>query len=42
MTDHDLIDAVAELLNEPSDELRDAGISNELNLQGWLGARTSA
>ena len=39
MTDHDLIDAVAELLNEPSDELRDAGISNELNLQGWLGAR---
>ena len=39
MTHHDLIDAVAELLHEPSDELRDAGITNELNLQGWLGAR---
>jgi hypothetical protein len=39
MTHRDLIDAVAELLHEPSDELRDAGISNELNLQGWLGAR---
>ena len=39
MTRHDLIDAVAEILNEPSDELRDAGISTELNLQGWLGAR---
>jgi len=39
MTHHDLIDAVAELLHEPSDELRDAGIGNELNLQGWLGAR---
>ena len=39
MTQYDLIDAIAELLNEPSDELRDAGISNELNLQGWLGAR---
>ena len=39
MTYHDLIDAVADLLNEPSHELREAGISNELNLQGWLGAR---
>src|SRR5215212_11829923 len=39
MTQYNLIDAIAELLNEPSDELRDAGISNELNLQGWLGAR---
>jgi hypothetical protein len=39
MTHHDLIDALAELLYEPSDELRDAGISNELNLQGWLSAR---
>ena len=39
MTHHDLIDAVADLLYEPSDELRDAGISNELNLQGWLSAR---
>ena len=39
MTHHDLIDAVAELLNEASDELRDAGIGNELNLQGWLASR---
>jgi hypothetical protein len=39
MPHDDLIDAIAELLHEPSDELRDAGISNELNLQGWLSAR---
>jgi hypothetical protein len=35
----DLIDGVAELLHERADELRDAGVVDELNLQGWLGAR---
>jgi hypothetical protein len=35
----DLIDRVAELLHELPGELRDAGVTNELNLQGWLGAR---
>jgi hypothetical protein len=35
MTDHDLIDRVAELLHESPG----AGITNELNLQGWLSAR---
>ena len=39
MTPQDLIDRVAELLHERPGELRDAGITNELNLQGWLGAR---
>jgi hypothetical protein len=39
MTHHDLIDRVAELLHERPGELRDAGVTNELNLQGWLGAR---
>jgi hypothetical protein len=39
MTDQDLIDRVAELLHQPADELRAAGITSELNLQGWLGAR---
>jgi hypothetical protein len=39
MTRHDLLDRVAELLHEAPHELRDAGITNELNLQGWLGAR---
>lgn len=39
MTTPDLIDAVAELLDEPGDELRDAGVTSELNLQGWLGSR---
>ena len=39
MTDHDLIGCVAELLHENSGELRDAGVTSELNLQGWLGAR---
>jgi hypothetical protein len=39
MTHHNLIDRVAELLHERPDELRDAGITNELNLQGWLSAR---
>ena len=39
MSHDDLIDAIAELLHEPSDELRNAGITNELNLQGWLSAR---
>ena len=35
MTGHDLVDAVAALLHErPGDEIAD-----ELNLQGWLGAR---
>ena len=36
---NDLIDRVAELLHESPGELRDAGVTNELNLQGWLGAR---
>src|SRR4051794_2143035 len=39
MTEHDLIDRVAELLHERPGELRDAGITTELNLQGWLSAR---
>ncbi|MEA2313243.1 MAG: hypothetical protein QOE28_3211 [Solirubrobacteraceae bacterium] len=39
MTHHDLIDAVAALLHERPGELRNAGITDELNLQGWLGAR---
>jgi hypothetical protein len=39
MTGHDLIDRVAELLHESPRELRNAGVTNELNLQGWLGAR---
>jgi hypothetical protein len=38
MTD-ELIDCVARLLHHPAGELRAAGISSELNLQGWLGAR---
>jgi hypothetical protein len=39
MTPHDLIDRVAELLHEHPDALRNAGITDELNLQGWLSAR---
>jgi MOSC domain-containing protein YiiM len=39
MNHHDLIDRVAELLHERPEQLRDAGVTNELNLQGWLGAR---
>jgi hypothetical protein len=39
MSPHDLIDRVAELLHERPHELRDAGVTNEVNLQGWLGAR---
>jgi hypothetical protein len=39
MTAHDLIARVAELLHDQPDELRDAGIINERNLQGWLSAR---
>ena len=39
MTDHDLIVCVAELLHETPGALGDAGITNELNLQGWLSAR---
>jgi hypothetical protein len=39
MTEHDLIDCVAELLHKRADELRAAGVTSELNLQGWLGAR---
>jgi hypothetical protein len=39
MTEHDLIDCVAELLQERADELRAADITTELNLQGWLSAR---
>jgi hypothetical protein len=34
MTNHDLIDCVAELLNESPGELRDADVTSELNLQG--------
>ena len=34
MTDHDLIDCVAELLHEGAGELRGAGITSELNLRG--------
>jgi hypothetical protein len=39
MTDHELSDRVAELLHEDPRNLRDAGITNDVNLQGWLGAR---
>jgi hypothetical protein len=39
MTRQDLVDVVAELLHERPGDLRVAGITNELNLQGWLGAR---
>jgi hypothetical protein len=39
MTDLNLIDRVAELLHEHPRHLRDAGITSELNLQGWLSAR---
>ena len=39
MTRHDLIDRVAELLRQPPYALREAGITTELNLQGWLSAR---
>jgi hypothetical protein len=39
MNHHDLINRVAELLHEHPGELLDAGVTNELNLQGWLGAR---
>ena len=39
MSHHDLIDRVAELLHERPGQLRDAGVTNELNIQGWLGAR---
>ena len=39
MTGRDLIGCVAELLREGPGTLRDAGITSELNLQGWLSAR---
>jgi hypothetical protein len=39
MTGHNLVDRVAELLGEPPADLWDAGITNELNLQGWLSSR---
>jgi MOSC domain len=39
MNHHELTDRVAELLHEAPGELRAAGITGELNLQGWLGAR---
>jgi MOSC domain len=39
MTHHDLVDRIAGLLHEHPEELRKAGISDELNLQGWLSAR---
>ena len=40
MTDHDeLIDCVAGLLDAPAEAPRNAGVTSELNLQGWLGAR---
>lgn len=39
MSDHDLIDCVARLLRTSPTDLREAGISTELNLQGWLSAR---
>jgi hypothetical protein len=39
MNDSELIDRVAELLHERPDDLHNAGIDGELNLQGWLGAR---
>lgn len=35
----DLIDCVAQLLREDASALREAGITSELNLQGWLGGR---
>src|SRR4051794_181745 len=38
MTEH-LIDCVAALLGQGPDELQAAGVTSELNLQGWLGAR---
>ena len=34
-----LIDRVAELLHERPGALQEAGVTSELNLQGWLGAR---
>jgi hypothetical protein len=39
VTDDNLIDRVAELLQEQPEHLGDAGITTELNLQGWLSAR---
>ena len=39
MTPHDLIDCVAQLLDEDPSALRAAGVTSELNLQGWLAAR---
>jgi MOSC domain-containing protein len=39
MTQPDLIGAAAELLGESEEELRKAGVTSELNLQGWLGSR---
>jgi hypothetical protein len=39
MTGHELIDGVAALLRERSGALQEAGVTSELNLQGWLGAR---
>jgi hypothetical protein len=39
MTNHDLIDCVADLLYTDASHLRNSGISSELNLQGWLAAR---
>jgi MOSC domain len=39
MTHPDLIDRIAELLHERPGDLQNAGVTNELNLQGWLGAR---
>lgn len=39
MKPQDLIDCVAELLHVSTEDVRKAGITNELNLQGWLGAR---
>src|SRR4051794_27683942 len=39
MTEYGLVDCVAAMLDISSSELRDAGITNEVNLQGWLGAR---
>jgi hypothetical protein len=40
MTDNkDLIHAATELLHETPDAVRAVGITDELNLQGWLSAR---
>lgn len=39
MSSHPLIGCVAGLLRVPVGELGSAGVTNELNLQGWLGAR---